>query len=82
MTFYKIFLTVKTSKNAGGSSSSIDPMSLENLFRILPIGKERIYLFLKNHSVLAYRVGIKEATRSTDDALKHRIMKVYGRPHA
>ena len=28
--------TVKQSKNAGGSSSSIEPMSLENLFKILP----------------------------------------------
>ena len=31
-------LTVRTSKKAGGSSSSIDPMSLENLLRILPTG--------------------------------------------
>jgi hypothetical protein len=29
-------LTVNASKNAGGKCSSIEPMSLENLFRIRP----------------------------------------------
>ena len=31
-------LTEITSKNAGGNNSSMEPISLENLFRILPTG--------------------------------------------
>ena len=56
----------------------MDPISLENLFRIRPETDKRNAL----PSLLTYWVGVKESTRCPDNALKHLVVELDGRLHA
>ena len=61
----------------------MDPISLENLFRMRP--EQRLQEIVNKNafpSLLTHRVGVKESTWRPDDALKHLVMELDGRLHA
>ena len=64
---FHLNLTDKTSKNAGGKSSSIEPMSLENLFKIRPRDEVSVLICQRTETTqFTNRIGVEESTGSPE----------------
>ena len=56
--FFIFLVTVKTSNKAGGRSSSMDPISLENLLRMRPASCNRLYWIILLQQIILESLSI------------------------